>query len=113
LSAVCSAGRTLNTHYGAIRGHCDDVIVKLPRLTSAIRLVWGCEALVALAHRMLDANKKRFGMVTTGAARRGEETWVYGRAGRPCRRCGTPVRSADQGRNPEERITYWCPRCQS
>lgn len=70
-------------------------------------------ALVGLAHRMLDANKERFGMVTTGVARSGEETWVYGRAGRPCRRCGTPVRSADQGRNPEERITYWCPRCQS
>jgi endonuclease VIII len=70
-------------------------------------------ALAELARRLLDANKERFGMVTTGVARRGEETWVYGRAGRPCRRCGTPVRSADQGPNPQERITYWCPRCQS
>ena len=70
-------------------------------------------ALVELAQRLLDANKERFGMVTTGVARRGEETWVYGRAGRRCRRCGTAVRSADQGRRPEERITYWCPRCQS
>jgi endonuclease-8 len=70
-------------------------------------------ALVELAHRLLEANKERFGMVTTGVARRGEETWVYGREGRRCRRCGTPVRSADQGRRPEERITYWCPRCQS
>jgi hypothetical protein len=25
----------------------------------------------------------------------------------------TPVRSADQGRDPEGRITYWCPSCQS
>jgi endonuclease VIII len=70
-------------------------------------------ALVGLAQRLLEANKERFGMITTGVARRGEQTWVYGRAGRPCRRCGTPVKSADQGRNPEERITYWCPRCQS
>ena len=70
-------------------------------------------ALVGLARRLLDANKERFGMVTTGVARRGEETWVYGRGGRPCRRCGTPIEAADQGRNPEERITYWCPRCQS
>jgi endonuclease VIII len=70
-------------------------------------------ALVGLAQRLLDTNKERFGMVTTGVARRGEETWVYGRAGRPCRRCGTPVRSADQGPGPEGRITYWCPRCQS
>lgn len=70
-------------------------------------------ALIGLAQRLLEANKERFGMITTGVARRGEETWVYGRAGRPCRRCGTPVRSADQGPNPQERITYWCPRCQS
>src|SRR5579859_7690524 len=48
-------------------------------------------ALVGLGQRLLDANKERAGMVTTGAARRGEETWVYGRAGRRCRRCGTPV----------------------
>ncbi|HLI39171.1 MAG TPA: zinc finger domain-containing protein [Streptosporangiaceae bacterium] len=40
--------------------------------------------------------------------RRGEETWVYGRRGLACRRCGTPVRAAGQG----ERITYWCPSCQ-
>ena len=70
-------------------------------------------ALVGLAQQLLEANKERFGMITTGVARRGEQTWVYGRAGRPCRRCGTPVKSADQGRNTEERITYWCPRCQS
>ena len=69
--------------------------------------------LIELARRLLDANKERFGQITTGVWRRGEETWVYGRAGRPCRRCGTPVRSADQGADPSERITYWCPRCQS
>jgi endonuclease VIII len=69
-------------------------------------------ALVNLARRLLDANKERFGQVTTGVWRRGEETWVYGRAGRPCRRCGTPVRKADQGRESEERVTFWCPRCQ-
>lgn len=35
---------------------------------------------------------------------------VYGRSGRPCRRCGTPVRSARSG--PMARQTYWCPTCQ-
>jgi endonuclease-8 len=70
-------------------------------------------ALVGLAQRLLDANKERFGQITTGSPQRGEETWVYGRAGRPCRRCGTAVRSADQGRDPEGRVTYWCPSCQS
>jgi endonuclease-8 len=36
--------------------------------------------------------------------------WVYGRAGEPCRRCGTRILSKKQGTN--ARTTYWCPRCQ-
>jgi endonuclease-8 len=39
-----------------------------------------------------------------------ERTWVYGRRGRPCRRCGTPIRMRRQGL--EARSTYWCPGCQ-
>ncbi len=70
------------------------------------------DALVTLARRLLEANKARIGQVTTGVWRRGEETWVYGRAGRPCRRCGTPIREATQGDDPQERITFWCPHCQ-
>jgi endonuclease-8 len=37
--------------------------------------------------------------------------WVYRRAGRPCRRCGTLLQSAplDTG---IPRTTYWCPTCQ-
>jgi formamidopyrimidine-DNA glycosylase len=70
-------------------------------------------ALVELARRLLDANKDRIGQVTTGVRRRGEETWVYGRAARPCRRCGTPIKTAAQGGDPDERVTFWCPHCQS
>jgi len=69
-------------------------------------------ALVELGQRLLDANKERAGIITTGVARRGEETWVYGRAGRPCRRCGTPIRRAEQGTAGEERLRFWCPACQ-
>jgi endonuclease-8 len=36
---------------------------------------------------------------------------VYGRGGRPCRRCGTPIAVGRQG--PHARATYWCPRCQA
>lgn len=36
---------------------------------------------------------------------------VYRRVGRPCRRCGTPIRSRPQGKN--ARMTYWCPACQA
>jgi endonuclease-8 len=35
---------------------------------------------------------------------------VYRRAGLPCRRCGTKIRSRGQG--DDNRTTYWCPRCQ-
>lgn len=37
-------------------------------------------------------------------------SWVYRRSGRPCRRCGTTVRSAPQGF--QARQVYWCPSCQ-
>jgi endonuclease-8 len=35
---------------------------------------------------------------------------VYRRAGRPCPRCGEPVRSHGQG--DDNRMAYWCPACQ-
>ena len=69
-------------------------------------------ALVELGHRLLDANKARIGHVTTGDTRPGRENWVYGRAGRPCRRCGTPIRRSEQGPPGQERLRFWCPNCQ-
>jgi endonuclease-8 len=70
------------------------------------------DALVGLGHRLLDANKARFGHVTTGDTRPGRENWVYGRARRPCRRCGTPIRRGEQGPPGQERLRFWCPNCQ-
>jgi formamidopyrimidine-DNA glycosylase len=69
-------------------------------------------ALVELGHRLLDANKARAGHVTTGDSRPGRNSWVYGRAGRPCRRCGTLIRRGEQGPPGQERLRYWCPNCQ-
>jgi endonuclease-8 len=66
--------------------------------------------MVSLARRLIASNVGRWSQITTGSARRGEEHYVYGRAGRPCRRCGTPIRRADQGS--DERVTFWCPNCQ-
>ena len=54
-------------------------------------------AVAELAKRLLEANKKRHGHITTGSMRRGEEHWVYGRRSRPCRRCGTPILKATGG----------------
>jgi endonuclease VIII len=36
---------------------------------------------------------------------------VYDRAGRPCLRCGGPIRARGQG--DDNRTTYWCPACQA
>lgn len=37
--------------------------------------------------------------------------WVYGREGRPCRRCGTTITTARLGHH--MRPTWWCPSCQT
>ena len=63
------------------------------------------------ARRLLRANTRGGSRTTTGSPGRGHALWVYGRAGRPCRRCGTPVLVRRQGEL--ARLTYWCPRCQS
>jgi len=71
--------------------------------------------LVDIARRQLAANvvetMPRFGRRTTGRMAIAEGLWVYGRGGRPCRRCGTPITFARQGLG--ARPTYWCPRCQT
>jgi formamidopyrimidine-DNA glycosylase len=36
------------------------------------------------------------------------ELFAYGRAGQPCKACGTPIRQVVLG----QRSTFWCPRCQ-
>jgi endonuclease VIII len=69
-------------------------------------------ALVELGHRLLDTNKSRAGHASTGDLRPGHESWVYGRAGRPCRRCGTLIRRGEQGPPGQERLRFWCPSCQ-
>ncbi|GAA1775018.1 DNA-formamidopyrimidine glycosylase family protein [Agromyces lapidis] len=75
-------------------------------------------AVVALAHRLIVANRDRRARVTTGIDRRGRRLWVYGRAGAPCLRCGTAIERGTLGRavragdDPQERVVFWCPNCQ-
>lgn len=68
--------------------------------------------LVDVSHRVLQANKGRVEQTATGSVRRGAASYVYGRAGRPCQRCGTHIARAMQGPPLVARETYWCPRCQ-
>ncbi|MFI9471503.1 Fpg/Nei family DNA glycosylase [Streptomyces sp. NPDC052492] len=67
-------------------------------------------SLPELARKLLEFNRERPVRNTTG--RRGQDLYVYGRARRPCLRCGTPIRLAEQGDGSRERPTYWCPTCQ-
>ena len=64
--------------------------------------------LAELMRSLMEANRDGGRRVTTGDPRRGHELWVYGRDGRPCRRCGTPVRRIELA----ERVAYVCPSCQ-
>lgn len=69
------------------------------------------QALISLARRagrLLAANVGPGRRSTTGLRSPGTELWVYGRGGRPCRRCGTAVAQDNGG----DRVTYWCPVCQ-
>lgn len=69
------------------------------------------DALVTTAAKLMAANlepRQGFDREFGGGA---GNPWVYGRAGRPCRRCGTAVavqRLGNQARN-----VYWCPGCQA
>jgi endonuclease-8 len=69
--------------------------------------------LVDRARTLMLANRDRPEQSTTGDLRRGQDHWVAGRKGRPCRRCRTPVELGDQGPHLQERVTWWCPRCQA
>ena len=44
------------------------------------------------------------------ASEHDESVWVYGRRGKPCRQCGSPIEMKKMG--VEARSTYWCPTCQ-
>lgn len=80
---------------------------------TAVGHVEDLDEMVDLLKRLMEANRTTGQQVTTGDKRPGRARWVVGRAGLPCRRCGTTIRAADQASYEAERITYWCPSCQA
>lgn len=88
------------------------------QVVSGIGNIWRCEVLfVRRVHPetpLAELPPDELDALVTEAGRLmsvgGRTSWVYGRPGRPCRRCGTPIavkRSGDQARH-----VYWCPACQ-
>ncbi|MGC3954957.1 MAG: DNA-formamidopyrimidine glycosylase family protein [Propionicimonas sp.] len=68
--------------------------------------------LVARAQRFLLASIRQSVPSSTGSVRHGENSYVHGRAGRPCRRCGRPIQVAPIGPPTRERPMFHCPTCQ-
>jgi endonuclease VIII len=67
---------------------------------------------IRLARDLLCRNADRAHQSTTGELARGRQHWVFERGGQRCRRCGTRIRTAEQGDGVYARIAYWCPTCQ-
>jgi endonuclease-8 len=67
---------------------------------------------IALSRSLLLRNADRPEQSTTGRLARGRQHWVFERGGQRCFRCGTRIRTAEQGDGVYARIAYWCPRCQ-
>ena len=93
------------------------------RLVAGVGNMWMAEALWAIQAspwvrvgeasddtlREAVAAARRLMQEALVSGRRGRQ--VYRRAGRPCLRCGTIVRSRGQG--DDNRTAYWCPGCQA
>ena len=88
--------------------YCNELCFVFGLLPTGRSRVADPRRLVSRAHDMLVANRSRWNRTTTGDRRHGNELWVYGRAGKPCRRCGALIESDWGG----ERVSYWCPGCQ-
>jgi endonuclease-8 len=72
------------------------------------------QQLIEVARRLMRMNtaplQMAFGRRTRNSLDPRARLWVYGRAGKPCRRCGAAIESRKTGL--DARITYWCPGCQ-
>jgi endonuclease VIII len=62
----------------------------------------------AMLRRLVERSRE---LLRIGAATNRRPRNVYRRAGRPCPRCGTLIRAAQQAMA-LPRLTFWCPRCQ-
>lgn len=69
-------------------------------------------AVVHRVHRMMVRGREHAVQSSTGILRASERSWVHGRSGRPCRRCGDTVRVAPLGAGPHDRVFFSCPTCQ-
>jgi hypothetical protein len=65
---------------------------------------------VARAHTLLSANKDTYSRTITGSRVEGQQDYVHGRSGLPCRRCGTTIEVAPL--DEAGRVVFFCRTCQ-
>lgn len=93
--------------------YCNELCFLFGRLpTNTVGSLSDPARVVARARDMLWVNRNRPERTTTGNRRTGQQLWVYGRGGEPCRRCRTTIEYARASDLTGERVTYWCPSCQ-
>jgi len=115
------AGMVARFRRGHQRRELGDALLD-QRLVAGIGNVWKAESLwraeLSPWLRLDEVSDEELERVLGEAARlmrtaldgAGAKRVVYRRAGRPCPRCGTPIRSRGQG--DDNRTAYWCPGCQ-
>lgn len=72
-------------------------------------------SVIDTAAKLMQANRHNGFRSSTGDNRPGHRSFVFGRNHRPCRRCGTLIRNGwlgPAGPPDEDRVIWWCPRCQ-
>lgn len=69
-------------------------------------------ALTSRIYELMSRGARNAIQSSTGLFQPGATSYVHGRSGRPCRRCGTGVRVAMAGQAPRERTIFSCPTCQ-
>lgn len=74
------------------------------------RLLDAAQRLMTMNISESPGTPRGFGRRTTGSLDPNARLFVYGRAGQPCRRCGSIVQAAKSGA--DARITFWCAKCQ-
>jgi endonuclease-8 len=71
------------------------------------------DTILKLSRKVMLANvaKRSAARITNFSLDPSQKQYVYSRGRKPCRKCGTPIQYAKQGK--DARGTYWCPKCQT
>jgi endonuclease-8 len=72
----------------------------------------GLRDLLGIGTALIRSNATHGVQNTTGRRLRSADHWVYGRRGRPCPLCGTPLDGWSERDSPWRRMAVWCPGCQ-